>query len=231
MRGRGFLLLAVGVAVVAYACGDEGTNVVPEPVNQAPLPVGAIPSQEVPATDTVMVELAGYFNDPDGDRLVYSATTSNAAVMAASVSASTLVMVATGKGLASVTVTARDPGGLTATQIVDITVVGKPGFLRIVVQHPGQDVGAIVVHVDGPSIDSVGTVPDMVGYHVPVRSGFRAFVAAASPTGNIGAGGAILRFWSEDVSELASYTANLEQVAATTYEQLSVDAARATVVH
>ena len=141
MRRVWLLLLAISVAAVAYSCGDGDPGVVPEPANQAPVPVGAIPSQEVPATDTANVELSAYFNDPDGDRLIYSASTSNAAVVTASVSASTLSMVATGKGTALVTVTARDPGGLTATQNVDVTVIGKPGFLQVVLQHPEPDIG------------------------------------------------------------------------------------------
>ncbi len=230
MRRVWLLLLAISVAAVAYSCGDGDPGVVPEPANQAPVPVGAIPSQEVPATDTANVELSAYFNDPDGDRLIYSASTSNAAVVTASVSASTLSMVATGKGTALVTVTARDPGGLTATQNVDVTVIGKPGFLQVVLQHPEPDIGAVVVHVDGPSVDSVRAVPSLVSYHVPVPSGFRALVAGPLQTGGTGAGDAILRFWSEDISESGNYTATVEQAAASTYEQRSVESARAAVV-
>ena len=230
MRRIGLFLVTVCVVAVVYSCGDGDDGVVPEPVNQAPVPVGAIPSQEMPATDTVTVDLSAYFDDPDGDRLVYAASTSNAAIVTASVSASTLSMVAAGKGTALVTVTARDPGGLTAIQSVDVTVIGKPGFLQVVLRHPEPDIGAVVVHVDGPSVDSVRAVPSLVSYHVPVPSGFRAFVAGPLQTGGTGAGGPILRFWSEDISESGNYTATVEQVAATTYEQRSVESARAAVV-
>lgn len=230
MRRIGLFLAAVSVAALVYSCGDGDVGVVPEPVNQAPVPVGAIPSQEVPATDTVAVDLSAYFNDPDGDRLVYSASTSNAGVVTASVSASTLLMVATGKGTAQVTATARDPGGLTATQSVDVTVVGKPGFLQLVLQHPEPDIGAVVVRVTGPSLDSLRASPDLVVYHAPVPSGFRAFVAGPVQTGGTGPGNPILRFWTEDISESGSYAATVEQAAARTYEQRSVQFARAVVV-
>lgn len=231
MRRIGLPLVAASVVALAYSCGDGDVGVVPEPVvNQAPVPVGAIPSQEVPATDTVTVAVSAYFNDPDGDRLVYSASTSNAAVVTASVSASTLSMVATGKGTAQVTVTARDPGGLTATQSVDVTVVAKPGFLHVVLQHPEPDIGAVVILVDGPSVDSLLTMPDLVVYHVAAPSGSRAFVAGPLQTGGTGPGSPILRFWSDDISESDNYTAAVEQVAATTYEQRSIEFARAAVV-
>ena len=229
MRRIGPVLFAAFLVALVQSCGDDVVPA-PVPVNQAPVAVGAIPAQEVPATDTVTVDLSAYFNDPDGDRLIYSATTSDAAVVTASVAASTLSMVATGKGAAQVTVTARDPGGLTATQSVAVTVVGKPGFLQVVVQHPDLDIGAVVVQVTGPSQDSLRAVPDLTSYHVPVPSGFRAFVAGPLQTGGTGPGGPVLRFWTEDISESGSYTATVEQAAATTYEQRSVESATAAVV-
>ncbi len=231
MRRIGLFLFAASVVALAYSCGDGDLGVVPEPVvNQAPVPVGAIPSQEVPATDSVTIDLSAYFNDPDGDRLAYSASVSNSAIVTASVTAATLSMVAAGKGTALVTVTARDPGGLTATGNVDVTVIGKPGFLHVILQHPESDIGAVVVLVDGPSVDSLTAVPGLVSYHVPVPSGFRAFVAGPLPTGETDSGSPILRFWSEDISESGNYTATVEQAAATTYEQRSIEFARAAVV-
>ena len=231
MRHPRSLLPAVCAVAAAYSCGGDETGALPEPpVNQAPVAVGTIPAQEIQATDTVAVELSGYFNDPDGDRLVYAATTSDAAVVTVSVSGGTLAAIAVGKGVASVAVTASDPGGLTAMQSLVFTVVGKPGLLQVTFQHPDQDLGAVVIHVDGPSIDSVHPLSGMIGYQVPVGSGFRAFVAGSLQGAGTGDGVAIVGFWSEDVSEAASYVATVEQAAATTYEQRSVEAAKATVV-
>lgn len=223
-------VLAASAGVAVYSCGDGEGGVAPPPANQAPVAVGAIPAQEVPATDTVTVDLSTYFSDPDGDRLVYSASTSNAAVVTASVSAGTLSLTAVGKGAATVTVTARDPGGLGATQSVEVTVVAKPGFLHVVFQHPEPDIGAVVILVEGPSVDSVLAEVDLVEYHARVPEGVRAFVAGQFQTAGTDRGKGILRFWSRDISESGGYRVTVEQAAGRTYEQRSVESARATIV-
>ena len=69
-----------------------------------------------------MVNMAPYFTDPDGDTLTYSAVSSNAGVVTTSVSGSTVMLTPVSAGAATTTVTARDLGGLTATQSVAVTV-------------------------------------------------------------------------------------------------------------
>ena len=71
-----------------------------------------------------MMNMASYFSDPDGDPLTYSAVSSNAGVVTTSVSVSTVTFTPMSAGAASATgtVTAMDPGGLTATQSVAVTV-------------------------------------------------------------------------------------------------------------
>ena len=59
---------------------------------------------------------------PDGDALTYSAVSSNAAVVTTSVSGSTVMLTPVSAGAATTTVTARDLGGLTATQSVAVTI-------------------------------------------------------------------------------------------------------------
>ncbi|MXX79022.1 MAG: hypothetical protein F4Z33_08750, partial [Gemmatimonadales bacterium] len=90
--------------------------------NRAPEPVGTITDQTVDVGETVTVDLAPYFHDPDGDALTYGATSSNPSVATASVSGSIATITAVAAGSATITVTARDQGGLTATQRVDIIV-------------------------------------------------------------------------------------------------------------
>ena len=68
------------------------------------------------------MDVAPYFVDPNGDPLTYSAASSNAAVVTTSVSGSTVVLTPVSAGAATTTVTARDLGGLTATQSVAVTV-------------------------------------------------------------------------------------------------------------
>lgn len=106
----------------ATACGQDDSGTEPTDDNQAPIASGSIPAQTVSAGEVVSLDLASYFTDPDGDVLTYSATTSAPAVASPTVSGSTLTIAGVSDGSATVTVTATDPGGLTATQSVSVTV-------------------------------------------------------------------------------------------------------------
>ena len=106
--------------VVACGQGDGGTA--PTDDNSAPTPVGTIPPQTVTAGEVVTLDMTSYFSDPDGDALTYSAATSAPAVASPTVSGSTLTIAGVSDGSATVTVTATDPGGLTATQPASVTV-------------------------------------------------------------------------------------------------------------
>ena len=75
------------------------------------------------------VDVSSYFSDPDGDALSYTAASSNAGVASVSVSGSSVAVTALAKGVATVTVTARDPGGLSAVSSFGVTVtVSGSGF-------------------------------------------------------------------------------------------------------
>ena len=95
-----------------------------EPANRAPAPLG-IPDMTVAVGHTATVDLSAHFNDPDGDTLLYTAVTSDAGVATASVSGSTLTVGGVAKGKATVTVTAHDPGGLSARQDFTATVPNR----------------------------------------------------------------------------------------------------------
>ena len=83
---------------------------------------GSIPAQTVTAGEVVSLDVTSYFSDPDGDALTYSASTSAPAVASPTTSGSTLTIAGVSDGSATLTVTARDPGGLAATQSVSVTV-------------------------------------------------------------------------------------------------------------
>ena len=119
-----FLLTVVAAALVALsavACGDGATEPAPTP-NRAPLPSGSIPALTVAVGEAVTVNVAGYFTDPDGDALTYTATSSNAQAATVAVSGSVVTVTATARGVVTVTVTARDPGGLSAQATFTVTV-------------------------------------------------------------------------------------------------------------
>ena len=104
------------------------------PVNDAPRPVGAI---EAPALEegggAAEIELTPYFEDPDGDALSYEAVSSDPRVAAAAVAGPVLTLTPAGHGAAEVVVTARDPGGLAATQTFAVGVGNR--IVRVAVEE------------------------------------------------------------------------------------------------
>lgn len=126
------LLVVVGIAggTLLAGCGDDNTLQTPAgpttappaettPANRAPQASGSIPAQILTASgDPTMVDVAPYFSDPDGNTLTYMATTSDPEAVQATVSGSIVTLTVLADREATVNVTATDPGGLTATQLV-----------------------------------------------------------------------------------------------------------------
>ena len=93
------------------------------PVNRAPIALGLIkPVTLSPEDKPRTVDVSLYFEDPDGDKLTYSAMTSSAGVATVNIFDGLLTITPSGEGRAMVTVTARDTDGLSAIQAVDVTV-------------------------------------------------------------------------------------------------------------
>ena len=132
--------------------------------NLAPEAVGTIPAQTVGVGRATTLDARGYFRDPDGDALIYTAASSAAGVVAVSVSGSTLILVGVSVGTASVTVTATDPAGLTAAQGIQVTAsaatpnrapeaVGTiPARTLTVGQSTTLDVSPFVTDPDGDAL-------------------------------------------------------------------------------
>ena len=119
------VVLGMASVLLSAACGEGNTGPPPPPPpppNRAPQAVGAIEGVTVLAGQTATVDVRAAFSDPDGDALRYEATTSNAGVAAATVSGSNLTVSGVAPGTATIAVTARDPGGLIATQSFSVTV-------------------------------------------------------------------------------------------------------------
>ncbi len=119
--------VASGVAVVTVNASDPAGGAARQTVqvtvpNRAPEAVGAIPARAVPIGGTATVDVSPYFSDPDGDELSYDAASSNTEVAEVSVTGSSVVVAAGARGVATVTVTARDPGGLSASSSFAVSV-------------------------------------------------------------------------------------------------------------
>ena len=97
--------------------------------NRAPEAVGSAAAVSVEEERPFELDVIWYFRDPDGDRLEYSAVSNDPGVAAAEVSGSVVSFTAVSSGVTSVAVTATDPGGLSATQEVQVqSTAGPPGF-------------------------------------------------------------------------------------------------------
>ncbi|MCY3598812.1 MAG: hypothetical protein OXN85_02405 [Gemmatimonadetes bacterium] len=82
--------------------------------NRAPVATGAIPDLQLTAADTTRVDLSGYFADPDGEVLIYGVASSDSGVVTVTARGDTMRVVGVAPGMATVTIAARDAGGLGA---------------------------------------------------------------------------------------------------------------------
>ncbi|WP_420616076.1 Ig-like domain-containing protein [Candidatus Palauibacter sp.] len=127
MRSRGVRALAAAALVWVAACGDGDPDVTgPAPApNRAPEAVGTIPPRTLPVGEMATADVSPHFRDPDGDALSYTAASSNADVVGVSVSGSAVTVTALARGVGTITVTARDPRGLLAQQLFQVTVPNR----------------------------------------------------------------------------------------------------------
>ena len=98
----------------------------PAPPNQQPRPQGSIPPLELQEGADTSVNVGSYFSDPDGDQLTYTATSQPANLVVMTTFGSMVTIFGFDVGTGTVTVTARDPGGLNATQSFNVTVTERP---------------------------------------------------------------------------------------------------------
>ena len=124
MRTLALFWMLAGAALWAASCGggDGGTTEPPTPANRAPTAVGSLAALTIEVGAQATVNVASNFSDPDGDALTYVAASSNSAVATASVAGSAVAVAGVNAGSATITVTASDPGGLSATQTMGVTV-------------------------------------------------------------------------------------------------------------
>ena len=122
--------------------------------NQAPRTVGTIPDRTVTLDDEIPVDAEPYFTDPDGDDLDYTAASSDTDIATVRVSGSDVRAKGQDEGVATITVTATDPGGLFARQSFELTVEDLPNQAPVVVRpivdlvaNPGDRYGASLIRV------------------------------------------------------------------------------------
>ena len=89
------------------------------PNNRPPVVVGSVNPVTLVVGESRSVQVQ--FSDPDGDTLSYSVSGGNSAV-SVGISGNTVTVTGRAAGQATLTVTATDPHGATATQTIDVTV-------------------------------------------------------------------------------------------------------------
>ena len=172
--------------VVADGHGETAAaavEVTVAPVNDAPMAAGIIPDQRLSVGDEPgSLDLRPFFDDRDGDPLSYTAVASDTAV-AVGLTDATLTLTVARPGAAMVTVTAQDPGGLTATQAFMVTTVDRQarGVIEDTLAALGRGHLASARATLGRRVETTGQEPSHVtvaGLHVPLVAGARAVAAA-----------------------------------------------------
>ena len=133
-------------AVAMATC--EGDISTPHDRNASPRLTTPIPHQVV--SDSVVLDLSAHFTDPDGDAISFTAMSSNTAVVRAELAGAAATLIAVVKGSATMTVTATDPDGATATHGFGVTVPNRAP--RVVVAIPDVEAltgDQVVIRVAG----------------------------------------------------------------------------------
>ena len=160
--------VGVGTATVTVTATDPGAlsatqtfRVTVGTANGEPAAIGVIPDQTLSLDGgPVTVSFAANFSDPDGDSLTFRGVSGNSEVVSVLVSGFELTLIPAGVGGTTVTVTATDPGGLSAVQRFDVTVSESARPLET---PPG-------LHVSDAGADFIewswDAVEDATGYEV-----------------------------------------------------------------
>ena len=150
--------------------------------NDAPEAVGTIPPQTIRLEDPgLALSLGSYFTDADNDRLTYRAVSADKGVVTVEVTEAIVTLTAVAEGGDTVTVTATDPGGKSATQEILVTVLPANRPPEAVGQIPDQtlqyddeplglDVTMYFTDPDGDELNYVGEGTDESVAEVRVRS-------------------------------------------------------------
>ena len=93
-------------------------------VNDAPMPTGDVPNRTLSIQGSATFDVSEYFSDEDaGDRIIVNASSSNLSVVTVLVRGiAELTITGVATGTSTITLTASDIAGLTATQTFQVTV-------------------------------------------------------------------------------------------------------------
>ena len=115
----------------------------PVRANRPPGAVGALPDRNLGLGGVLVLDVSPAFDDPDGDPLTYSVSSSSPQVATVQALGARVTLTAVGEGTAAIQVTATDPGGLSAAQSFGVRVTAaaftddpiRPGVTPIRAVH------------------------------------------------------------------------------------------------
>lgn len=169
------------VVLLGWACSTTDPDP-PVVSNNPPVVTAAIPAQTLHVGQSATLDLSQYFNDPDGDALSYTAETVNANVATVSVAGSSATVAGVSQGNTSITVTARDPDGLTAQQTFAVDVPNRaPEAVGVIPDLDLIEGDTLDIEVSGYFTDPDD---DMLSYDVATSDGgvTQAFVTGETVT-------------------------------------------------
>ncbi len=163
--------------------------------NRVPEAVEMLAPQRLPAGEAETLDVSPYFRDPDGDSLTFTAATTNSDIARVSASGAVVTITGVSTGAVTLTVTARDPGGLSAAQSTSV-VVGPPNNSpQTVDEIPTQsllagetvrlDVSAYFRDPDGDSLAYAAASTDSGIVTASVPNRLLALTGVATGTANV----------------------------------------------
>ena len=118
---------ALGTATITVTADDSFTTVtqtITVNVKNPPTAVGTIPNTSGGVGwGVITVTVSSYFSDPDGQALTYSASSADTGIAWTSVSSADVKINPVAAGSTTITVTATNPDGLSATQSFTVTLL------------------------------------------------------------------------------------------------------------
>jgi len=120
------ILICVGFFAACSGSSNSNPEMMIMQQNMPPVVEQMIPDRNLAARRSPNLALMNAFSDPEGAMLTYAAESSMPAVVTASISGNQLTVTSVGPtGASDITVTATDPGGLSATQTFTVSVVAN----------------------------------------------------------------------------------------------------------
>ena len=150
--------------------------------NAAVQTVGSIPARTLSTGQSATVDVARYFSEADGDAVLYGVSSSATSKATASITGSTVTLTGVAQGSSTVTVTADDGQGSSATQTIAVTVTGnrKPTAKgSIPAQTAGIGTSPATVDVSSYFTDADG---DTLTYTATSNATGKATVAVSGST-------------------------------------------------